>query len=690
VSRLRSLRVQVSIALVLAAAACAAVASKSSSDELEGAYRDSARSLLDASTTTLKSRLAPASLERPAELRAALSRLSGAHPELTAVRVYTANDVHGVRNGEASRPDHPSATVSVGEPAGGATELRLVREALSSGSKASAATESDGLRRELLVTPLERDGRVEAVIAAGYDLDPADEALAERNRRVLIVLGLLLTAFAVFALLVLERGIFRPLFGLRAAARAVGGGDLATRLGWRRQDELGDLARDFDAMATGLEERGRRLEELAHRDPLTGLSNHRRFQEALSREVELARRAGNPLAVVLLDIDDFKRLNEDHGHPFGDELLRAAGVSLRAALADPPILARVGGDEFGLVLPNVDGARALMLAEAARLAIETAGPVRGTLRCSAGVACFPEDARAAGPLLQLADGALSWAKAGGGGSTRPYEAEHVFVVTDEQRENFAGLIGRSDALRPVFQPIVSLSTGEPVGYEALARFADKPGLPPSWWFAQAHRFGLGAALEADAVRLALAQPKRAPGAFLSVNLSPSALASPEVRETLPTNLEGIVIEITEGERVLDVGDLQRHLDPLRSRGARIAVDDAGEGYAGLQQVMRMRADFIKLDRALVADVHSDPAKIALIGSLVHFARSTGASICAEGIETLDELRVLIHLGVASGQGWVFARPGEAWPTVNPEAAQLCRDLHGEPGRIVALGSRRSA
>ena len=121
----------------------------------------------------------------------------------------------------------------------------------------------------------------------------------------------------------------------------------------------------------------------------------------------------------------------------------------------------------------------------------------------------------------------------------------------------------------------------------------------------------------------------------------------------------------------DVEGLQRHLDPLRARGARIAVDDAGEGYAGLQQVMSMRADIIKLDRALVADVHADPAKIALIGSLVHFARSTGASICAEGIETLAELRVLIHLGVATGQGWALARPGAPWPEVDPEAARVC-------------------
>jgi len=245
-------------------------------------------------------------------------------------------------------------------------------------------------------------------------------------------------------------------------------------------------------------------------------------------------------------------------------------------------------------------------------------------------------------------------------------------------------------VRPVFQPIVSLATGDPVGFEALARFEGTPGLPPSWWFAQAHRFGLGAALEAEAVRRALETEGRPDGAFISVNLSPSALASEEVRAGLPADLHGVVIEITEEERVLDVEALHRHLQPLRGRGARIAVDDAGEGYAGLQQVMSMRADIIKLDRALVSDVHTDPAKIALIGSLVHFARSTGASICAEGVESLEELRVLIHLGVATAQGWALAHPGEPWPAVDPTAVRLCRDLRAEQARIVPIGSRRSA
>ena len=358
-------------------------------------------------------------------------------------------------------------------------------------------------------------------------------------------------------------------------------------------------------------------------------------------------------------------------------------------MRDLGVVARVGGDEFGVVLPDTDASRAFALAEAARAAIEQAAPVSGTLRCSAGVASYPEDAKSAGALLQLAAGALAWAKESGRGRARRYDPEHVFVVTDEQREDFAALIARPAGRAPRRSSRSwRMASGEPVGYEALARFDGKPGLPPSWWFSQAHRFGLGAALEAESARAALAAPSRPAGTFLSINLSPSALASAEVAQQLPADLRGLVIEITEEERVLDVEGLQRDLEPLRARGARIAVDDAGEGYAGLQQVMSMRADIIKLDRALVADVNADPAKVALIGSLVHFARSTGAAICAEGIETLEELRVLIHLGVAYGQGWAVGRPGARWPRVNAEAARLCRELRSAQPRIVPVGRRR--
>jgi diguanylate cyclase (GGDEF)-like protein len=659
---LRSLRFQVSLAMLIVAVVCVYVASVKSRDELHGAYRDSAVATLEAATKSFAG-------SRPDRPRAALRLLMRGHPELESASIYRAGR------------DGPVASVGR-SPATRSDELRLASEALA--GRGRTASGEPGHDAELLVTPLGSDGEGARALALTYDMRPAHRLLAERNGRVLIALAVLAIVALGFMVLVLARGVFRPLDRLRAAAKRVGAGDLSTRLDWRRGDELGQLAGEFDAMAAHLEEHQRGLEELAHRDPLTELPNHRRFQELLASELDEARRTQRPFAVLLLDIDDFKRINEARGHPHGDELLGRAAAALTAAVRDLGVVARVGGDEFGLVLPNADGARAFALAEAARTTVEQSAPVLGTLRCSAGIACYPDDAKSAGALLQLAGGALTWAKESGRGRTRRYDPERVFVVTEEQREDFAALIARPDAVRPVFQPIVSLASGELVGYEALARFEGKPGLPPSWWFAQAHRFGLGAALEAQSVRAALAASDRPPGTFLSVNLSPSALASGQVREHLPGDLSGLVFEITEEERVLDVEGLQRHLEPLRGRGARIAVDDAGEGYAGLQQVMSMRADIIKLDRALVADVPSDPAKVALIGSLVHFARSTGAAICAEGIETLDELRTLIHLGVAYGQGWALGRPAAPWPRVNAEAARLCRDLRSAQAKIFPL------
>jgi EAL domain-containing protein (putative c-di-GMP-specific phosphodiesterase class I) len=225
------------------------------------------------------------------------------------------------------------------------------------------------------------------------------------------------------------------------------------------------------------------------------------------------------------------------------------------------------------------------------------------------------------------------------------------------------VLDEPDGVVPVFQPLVSLSTGQVAGYEALARFPHPPARRPDEWFAVAQRVGLGPELEARALRAATEATDRPPGTFLTFNLSASALMSDAAIAALPADLSDIVIEITENERVGDDDRLAQRLEPLRKRGARVAVDDAGAGYSGLQQVMRIQPDIIKLDRSLVANVDSDPAKAALIDSFVRFARRTGASVCAEGIETPEELKVLADLDVTYGQGFGLARPAAPWAQV---------------------------
>jgi EAL domain-containing protein (putative c-di-GMP-specific phosphodiesterase class I) len=203
---------------------------------------------------------------------------------------------------------------------------------------------------------------------------------------------------------------------------------------------------------------------------------------------------------------------------------------------------------------------------------------------------------------------------------------------------------------------------------------------PDVWFAQAHGSGLGPELEAAAIRAALLPLGRPFDTHLALNVSPSALSTEVVKQTLSGNLEGIVVEITEHEFVPDDDSLQESVADLRQRGARIAIDDAGAGHAGLKQLMRVRPDIVKLDQALIRDIHTDPARMALVESFVRFARDVGATVCAEGIETLDELAVIADLDVQWGQGYALARPGDPWVGVSPAAAELCRPALAETFR----------
>ena len=233
------------------------------------------------------------------------------------------------------------------------------------------------------------------------------------------------------------------------------------------------------------------------------------------------------------------------------------------------------------------------------------------------------------------------------------------------------MLRRPDAVVPVFQPVLDLRTGLVAGFEALSRFSEAQTRPPNAWFAQAHRCGLGFELEAKALAVALAVAGRPEGTYLTLNLSPSALASDAVQACLPARLDGLVIEITENELATEDPGFAAALQDVRARGGRIAVDDAGAGYAGLKHVMRLAPDLIKLDRSLVSGVDADPARAALISSFVRFARDSDATVCAEGIETLDELVRLADLDVTYGQGYVIARPATRWPAISTDAAEAC-------------------
>jgi EAL domain-containing protein (putative c-di-GMP-specific phosphodiesterase class I) len=217
----------------------------------------------------------------------------------------------------------------------------------------------------------------------------------------------------------------------------------------------------------------------------------------------------------------------------------------------------------------------------------------------------------------------------------------------------------SDGIEMVFQPIADLRTGEVLGVEALARFDHEPRRPPNEWFDEAAAVGRGSELEMAAVAAALAQLEHVPAdEFLSINISPSTAIDPDFAPMLEDVPPGrLVLELTEHVPVGDYGPLMTTLDALRARGVRIAVDDAGAGYSGLQHVLSLHPDILKLDIALTSGIDADPARRALSTALVAFAREIEAVIIAEGIETREELATLRSLEVPWGQGYHLARPG---------------------------------
>lgn len=216
-----------------------------------------------------------------------------------------------------------------------------------------------------------------------------------------------------------------------------------------------------------------------------------------------------------------------------------------------------------------------------------------------------------------------------------------------------------DQLRMVFQPIVDLGSGRVAGAEALARFDCEPPRPPNEWFADAADVGLAIQLELAAVQAGLAALDELPsGVYLSLNVSPETAIVPALEDLIRrSDGERIVLELTEHVRVAEYEPLLGALDRLRHYGTRIAVDDTGAGYAGLQHLLRLRPDIIKLDTDLTRDIDVDPARRALGAALVTFAHHLDAGIVAEGIETSLELSAVRSLGIRWGQGYHLARPG---------------------------------
>jgi diguanylate cyclase (GGDEF)-like protein len=412
------------------------------------------------------------------------------------------------------------------------------------------------------------------------------------------------------------------------------------------------------------------VRRLAMEDPLTGLPNRRQFEDALKAALGSPPRAGGSHGVLLLDLNGFKRINDVHGHPVGDEVLIGVAGRLKASVRENDMVARLGGDEFAVLAPHLVGPDAAA-SIALRIAEQLKEPIlahggRHRVGTAIGISLIPQDGHDQAEVLRKADIALYRAKAQGGAALRFFE-EHMDEAIRERdliERELREAVSRGEVVSH-YQPLVDLESGQIIGFEALARWThpELGQVEPSRFIPIAEDCGLIGELTdsllAKAARAAAAWP---PHVRLSVNVSPALLRDfgfgLRVMSILaqsglsPTRLE---VEITESALVQDMEAAQFTLGALRDVGVRIALDDFGTGYSSLYHLRNFKLDAIKIDRSFVEAMATDPDSAAIVRALIGLGAGLSLAVTAEGVENDEQQDLLAAQGCSTAQGYLFSR-----------------------------------
>jgi diguanylate cyclase (GGDEF)-like protein len=420
------------------------------------------------------------------------------------------------------------------------------------------------------------------------------------------------------------------------------------------------------------------IRQLAFYDPLTRLPNRRLLEERLGTAITLATRQRTGLAVIVLDLDFFKRINDSLGHAAGDALLVEVARRMRECVRAADTVARPGGDEFMLVLPETGAEGAAHLA--AKLVAGLAAPLRLeghtlTVGCSLGISLFPDNGTDASVLIAHADTAMYRAKQAGRHRYRFFTEDmqqaalRAMTLEQQLRQALAG-----EGLCLHYQPQVDLASGQAVGLEALVRWAHpEHGLLAAGAFVPlAETSGLIQDLGAWVLRAVGAQLqtwRRAglPRLPVAVNLSAQQLRHPERRAALCSQVGALLaerdlepalleLELTENSLLEDTEDTLATLQALRALGVRLSLDDFGTGYSSLRTLQAFPVDRLKIDQSFVRAAPDDPKQAAIVETILTLGRHLALATIAEGVETPAQLAQLRRQGCRQAQGYYFSRP----------------------------------
>ncbi|HUP30390.1 MAG TPA: EAL domain-containing protein, partial [Usitatibacter sp.] len=417
-----------------------------------------------------------------------------------------------------------------------------------------------------------------------------------------------------------------------------------------------------------------RIVHMAHHDALTGLPNRVLLRDRIQQAIAQAHRAGSQLAVLFIDLDRFKTINDSLGHQLGDRLLQSVASRILVCVREGDTVARVGGDEFVIVIPDLATAADASTVCAKILEVLTnAFHLHGTdlhVAASIGIALYPNDGADAETLMRNADTAMYHAKDSGRANFQ-FFTPHMNVAAQQRLllENSLRRALEDNEFEVHYQPLYDLRDRSITGFEALLRWFP-PGadpIPPSEFISTAEESGLIVPIGDFVIREALRQARawQAPGRslFIAVNVSANQLSRPNFVDRLRRTIQEVGIdpalvelEVTEGVIIEGAGEAREAIDQIAALGVGIAIDDFGTGYSGLAYLKRLPIDTVKIDQSFVRDLTVDPDDAAIVTAIVAMARSLGVDVVAEGVETEEQLAELQRLGCHRAQGYLLARP----------------------------------
>lgn len=530
-------------------------------------------------------------------------------------------------------------------------------------------------------------GGSRTVLLSQY-LSMQSEALATANHRVLfyslIAIGIVV-AIVFFGFLAgnqLVRYLTDPILRLRDHARAIGKGQFEDLDTVERTDEIGELAKAIYSMADDLEMQNQSVKFLAFHDPLTGLANRVNFQSQLETKLHEAETNHQSIALLFVDVDDFKEINDSRGHDVGDRALRmiadrlSRSVNSASKQFDHMHLARVGGDEFTVVVGNLESNE-----QAARLAEDLlkriAEPIvvdeqLFNISSSIGIAVYPQDGETASSLLNNADAAMYRSKSLGKGTYRFYEPDmnNELFRSSVVKAEFKAALASTDQLELRYQPLVNLFSGQVIGSEALIRWHHpRLGLlPPDQFIAIVEHNEIALptdlwVLEQTLDLLQAVEFSEIPEFALSINISASNLIRKQFTSSIQKLIAGkehivhrIKLEITETFLHSDERQALEALQALRQMGFSVWLDDFGTGYSSLNHLKTFPVEGIKIDQSFVSNLASSESDRRMVSALLGLAHAFSVQVIAEGIDNQPSLEFLRAHGCRIGQGMMLAEP----------------------------------